>query len=407
MKLVANIQLTPTKDEARLLRQTLEACNAACNAASQSGFDEFGPKKVRQFNLQKVAYHRLRDEFGLTAQAAVRSIAKVADAYAAVKANGHKLEGAIQFRKHAAQPYDDRIFRFLPGADQISIWTLTGRIKLPFICGDRQRSLLAYRKGEVDLMLVRGKWYLAVVCDVPAPEAIGIEDVLGVDFGVVNLAFDSGGRSYTGADVEKVRSRFALKRAVLQRRGTKGAKRRLKKLSGKEARFRKHTNHVISKELVASAERSRSAIALEDLTHIRKRTKVRKAQRNRLAGWSFNQLRQFVTYKAGLRGIPVVSIDPRDTSRACRCCGVIDKANRKTQHRFSCVHCGYEAAADFVGALNIRSKGVQALGAALVISAPQALRAVWPREMLPPKARAKAPASTASAVRREMDYSIR
>ena len=128
-----------------------------------------------------------------------------------------------------------------------------------------------------------------------------------------------------------------MKRAVLQRRGTKGAKRRLKKLSGKEARFRKHTNHVISKELVASAERSRSAIALEDLTHIRKRTKVRKAQRNRLAGWSFNQLRQFVTYKAGLRGIPVVLIDPRDTSRACRCCGVIDKANRKTQHRFSCV----------------------------------------------------------------------
>jgi hypothetical protein len=37
MKLVANIQLTPTKDEAKLLWQTLEACNAACNAASQPG----------------------------------------------------------------------------------------------------------------------------------------------------------------------------------------------------------------------------------------------------------------------------------------------------------------------------------------------------------------------------------
>jgi putative transposase len=51
MKVVANIQLTPTKDEAKLLRQTLEACNAACNAASQLGFEKFGPKKVRQFNL--------------------------------------------------------------------------------------------------------------------------------------------------------------------------------------------------------------------------------------------------------------------------------------------------------------------------------------------------------------------
>jgi putative transposase len=384
MKLVANIQLTPTRDEAKLLRQTLEACNAACNAASQLGFEKFGPKKVRQFNLQKVVYQRLRDDFGLTAQAAIRSIAKVADAYKAAKANGHKLEQPVRFRKQAAQPYDDRIFRFLPGVDQVSIWTLTGRIKLPFVCGERQRALLAHRQGQVDLMLVKNKWFLAVVCDIPDPEKIGIEDVLGVDFGVVNLAFDSQERSYTGADVEKVRSRFALKRAMLQRRGTNGAKRRLKKLGGKEARFRKHTNHAISKEIVASAERSRSAIALEDLTHIRKRTKVRKAQRSRLAGWSFNQLRQFTEYKAERKAIPVALINPRDTSRGCPQCGVIDKANRKTQDRFSCVHCGHEAAADFVGALNIRSKGFRALGAALVISAPEALRVVRPREMLPP-----------------------
>lgn len=367
MKLVANIQLTPTRDEARQLKLTLEACNAACNAASQAGFEAFGPKKVRQFNLQKIVYQRLRDDFGLTAQAAIRSIAKVADAYTTAKANGHKLEAPVRFRKHAAQPYDDRIFRFLPGVDQVSIWTLGGRLKLPFVCGERQRALLAFRKGEVDLMFVRGKWYLACVCDVPDPEAIDFNDVLGVDFGVVNLAFDSEGKPYTGAEVEKVRSRFALRRAMLQRRETKAAKRRLKKLSGKEARFRKHVNHCISKEIVATAERSHSAIALEDLTHIRKRTKVRKAQRNRLAGWSFNQLRQFVTYKATRKGIPVIPVDPRDTSRTCPACGVVDKANRKTQAKFSCVHCGHEAAADFVGAQNIRSK---ALGAALVISAP-------------------------------------
>jgi putative transposase len=135
-----------------------------------------GPKKVRQFNLQKVVYQRLRDDFGLTAPAAVRSVAKVADAYKAAKVNGHKLEEPVRFRKHAAQPYDDRIFRFLPGVDQVSIWTLTGRIKLSFVCGERQRALLAYRAGEVDLMFVGGKWYLAVVCDMPDPEKIGIED---------------------------------------------------------------------------------------------------------------------------------------------------------------------------------------------------------------------------------------
>ena len=257
-----------------------------CNAASKAGFDALGPKKVRQFNLQKIVYSTLRDDFGLTAQAAIRSIAKVADAYTAAKANHHDLDEPIRFRKRAAQPYDDRIFRFMPGeAAAVSIWTVEGRKIIPFVCGERQRALLAYRKGEVDLMLIRGKWYLACVCDVPDPETIGIEDVLGVDLGIVNIAFDSDGKAYTGATVEAARQKFNRRRAGLQQRGSPGAKRRLKKLSGREARFRKHENHRISKEIVANAERSRRGIGLEDLTHIRKRTKVRRAQRNRHSSW--------------------------------------------------------------------------------------------------------------------------
>lgn len=355
MKLVANIQLKPTAEQAKVLKATLERCNAACNELSKRGFDA---GVIRQYDLHKLVYADIRKDFGLTAQAAVLCIAKVADAYKTHKANGRKVDAPMQFRKHAAQPYDDRIFRLMAD-DMVSIWTLDGRAKLPFVCGDRQRALLQHRKGEVDLMLVRGKWYLAVVCDVPDPDTIGIKDVLGVDFGVVNLAYDSDGRSYTGADIERVRQKFSRRRAGLQKRGTKAAKRRLKKLAGKEARFRKHTNHVISKEIVANAERSRSAIAVEDLTHIRKRVKARRAQRNRLHGWSFSQLRQFVTYKAKLAGIPTVAIDPRNTSRTCPQpdCGVIDKANRKTQDKFSCIECGYEAAADFVAARNIRAAG--------------------------------------------------
>jgi IS605 OrfB family transposase len=130
----------------------------------------------------------------------------------------------------------------------------------------------------------------------------------------------------------------------LQRRGTKAAKRRRKKLSAKEARFRKHLNHCISKEIAANAECSRLAIAIEDLTHIRKRVKARKAQRSRLHGWSFGQLRQFATCMAG---VPVIAIDPRDARRCCPGCGFI---NRKTQETFSCTSCGYTTAADFAAA---------------------------------------------------------
>mgnify|MGYP001573439582 CR=1 FL=1 len=347
MKLVANIQLKPTRAQEKALRETLERCNAACDYLSERAH---AAGKTRQFDLHKLAYADVRSRFGLTAQAAVRSVAKVADAYKTGR------EGLCRFRKHAAQPYDDRIFRFT-AKDTVSIWLLGGRQKIHFVCGERQRALLAFRKGEVDLMLVRGKWYLACVCDVPDPKEIDVEGVLGVDFGIVNLAFDSLGNSYSGADVERVRSKFARRRGGLQRRGTKAAKRRLKKLSGKEARFRKHVNHCISKEIVATAERSRLAIAVEDLRHIRKRVKARKAQRNRLHGWAFAQLRQFTAYKAKLASIPMGAIDPRNTSRTCPECGVIDKANRRSQADFSCVHCGHTAAADYVAAQNIRVAG--------------------------------------------------
>lgn len=344
MKLVANIQLKPSREQAAALKATLEQCNAACNFASTAGH---AAGVTRQFDLHNLCYFQMRAKFGLTAQAAVRCIAKVADAYK----TGDKAV-VRTFRNHAAQPYDDRIFRVVAD-DMVNLWLVGGRQKIRFVCGERQRALLEYRKGEVDLMFVRGKWYVACVCDVPDTDKIDVEGILGVDFGVVNLAFDSHGRSYTGAGVEAVRRRFASRRAGLQRCGSKAAKRRLRKLSGKEARFRKHVNHCISKEIVASAERSRLAIAVEDLTHIRKRVKARRAQRNRLHSWSFAQLRQFVTYKATAAGIPIAAIDPRNTSRTCPECGVIDKANRRSQAVFSCQHCGHTEPADFVAARNI------------------------------------------------------
>jgi hypothetical protein len=41
-----------------------------------------------------------------------------------------------------------------------------------------------------------------------------------------------------------------------------------------------------------------------------------------------------VTYKAGLSGVAVIAVDPRNTSRCCPQCGLTDKANRKTQETF-------------------------------------------------------------------------
>jgi putative transposase len=343
MKLVSAIKLKPSREQAQALRETLERCNAACTKLAAKGYET---GTFRQFALHKMGYRDLRSEFGLTAQAAIRSIAKVADAFKINRAT------APVFRKLAAQPYDDRILRF--GDDFVSIWTLDGRIKIPFVAGEHQRALLAFRKGESDLCFYKGKWILAVVCDIPETEEFNPSDWLGVDLGVINIAADSDGNIHSGADIERVRSRLAKRKARLQRCGTKAAKRRLKKLAGKEARFRKHVNHNISKELVSLAERTGRGIALEELTHIRSRVTARRKQRARLHSWSFAQFRAFMSYKAKRRGVPVAFVDPRNTSKGCSACGVIDARNRPDQATFSCVSCGHTDHADLNAARNIR-----------------------------------------------------
>jgi IS605 OrfB family transposase len=115
---------------------------------------------------------------------------------------------------------------------------------------------------------------------------------------------------------------------------------------------------VISKGVVAKAKDSGRGIALEDLKGIRDRITVRKGQRRQHHSWAFNQLRQFIEYKAKLAGVLVKVVDPRNTSRTCPKCGSVDKANRKSQSLFSCVSCGFSAPADTVAAGIIAGRAV-------------------------------------------------
>jgi IS605 OrfB family transposase len=100
--------------------------------------------------------------------------------------------------------------------------------------------------------------------------------------------------------------------------------------------------------------RTKRAIVLEFLAGIRSRVTVRSGQRGRLGKWVFYQLRAFVEYKAKLVGLPVLMVDPRDTSRRCSRCGYVDKRSRVSQSEFRCCLCGYELNADLNVAENVR-----------------------------------------------------
>jgi IS605 OrfB family transposase len=201
---------------------------------------------------------------------------------------------------------------------------------------------------------VKKKFYLCLVTEQPEETPFKPEGYLGVDLGIVKLASSSDGVSYSGGDVDAVREHFTEVKSELQRVGSKNSKRKLKKIAGREARFKRYTNHVISKEIVAVAKGTGRAIALEDLNGIRSRTTVRGRQRERLGKWAFSQLRGFIEYKAKLGGVPVLMVDPRNTSRRCSRCGHVDKRSRVSQSEFRCCLCGYELNADLNAAVNVR-----------------------------------------------------
>ncbi|MDX3226364.1 transposase [Streptomyces sp. ME19-01-6] len=299
MKLVVQIKLLPTPEQAWALEATLCACNEAACWVSEIAYE----RDVRKnFALRKLTYRPVKDRWRLGAQAAQHVIKKTCDAYETLRANlkagnlgkpgskrYRKATGKpIAFRPEGAQPYDDRI--------------------------------------------------------------------LGIDLGIVNIATTSDGVIMAGRALNRTRTRERALCAKLQKKNTPSARRRLKKRRRKEARRTKDINHKIAKHVVAEAERTGRGIALEDLGGIRERVRLTKPQRATLHSWAFHQLGQFMAYKARKAGVPVVHVDPAYTSRTCAECGHIDKANRVSQAWFACRNCGFVDHADRNGSRNIRAR---------------------------------------------------
>jgi len=241
--------------------------------------------------------------------------------------------------------------------------TLAGRQRLPIRFGAYQAARMDRISGQADLILRDGVFYLYVTIDMPTPPPIETTGVLGVDLGIVEIATDSEGPSYSGEPVKSMRRRLKRIRGLLQSKATKSAKKHLTKMRHKQSRYVRDVNHQISKKIVETALRSAKTLALEELSGIRKRSNgFGREMRWLMGNWAFDQLAQFIRYKAEQAGIPIVFVDPRNTSRECCLCGYTDAANRKSQAHFKCLQCGFEANADRNAALNIEARAALSYG---------------------------------------------
>jgi IS605 OrfB family transposase len=340
-------KLAPTSEQVSDIDATLKAFAAGCDFAADAARRIGSTNKVK---VQHEAYREIRDRFGLSANLAIRAIAR---ACAALKVP-EKMHSTFA---PTSIDYDARIFSFIEWNWTFGLTLLSGRVKIATVLGDRQRSLLKGRHPTAAVLVKRrdGGYYLHVQLTDEAPEPIETEGTLGVDLGRRRVAVDSDERIYEAEEVNRVRKHYPKVRRSAQSKGTRGSKRFLKRLSGREKRHQRAINHKISRQIVDKARETGRTIILEDLTGIRRRTKVRKEHRYAQQSWSFFQLRSFIAYKAEDAGIPVVFIDPAYTSQTCHICG---ERGHRDGLVFSCPNHG-DLDADINAAKFIAVAGVQ------------------------------------------------
>jgi putative transposase len=362
-------KLQPGTSEAKSFLETVNKFADACNHVLQGAR---AANVWNKFELQKRFYTVIRERYGLSANLAIRALARVG------KRKG-KLTGGF---KATSVDYDQRIMSVDVEREILSLSTVNGRVKAPMHIGNYQRHLLRTASSIQGGQLVKGKgatWYIHVWCEFDDAAVTDPEGFLGVDLGIVSLATDSDGNTYSEANVEDTRVRIAKLRAALQSCGSKSAKRHLKRLANKEARFRRDVNHKISHNVVRTAKRTGRGIKLENLSGIRDRVQVKRGQRAKHQGWAFHQLREFVTYKCVKQGVALATVNPAYTSRECPECGCREKGNRADQSAFRCLACGYSDNADRNAARNIsRADVLQPIVGTIELFAPKMVHAFNP-----------------------------
>ena len=215
---------------------------------------------------------------------------------------------------------------------------------------------------------------VSLTLDLPDPTCDQLSEVVGVDVGIRYLAVTStatGKTSYhPGKRVRHRANHYARLRKCLQKKGTRGAKRRLKRIEQRERRLKLQANRRIAKQMIK--QHPHALLGLEHLTGIRERAKRRKRKRNgkgyervspkaRKANrvysqWSFAELQALIRYKAALAGSLAIKVDADYTSQTCPMYGYRSEENRPQKGLLFLCHneqCQYRLHADLVGARNV------------------------------------------------------
>lgn len=286
--ITAKLKLEASPEQKGLLREVFLAYRDALNYTSQINFEN--GKSFNETKIQKLVYQHLRDKFNLPYQMACNVPRQVGATYKglltklkqneeAIK-NGRKkkrfkgLDEAPRYKSRTCNLNYLRDFTFKPNR-QASIITLNGRTEVNYSGYNKHLELI--KSGS----------------------KIGGAKIYSTDM-------ENKTQFFLGKETIHKANQYQRVRKTLQRKGTRSATRRLRLVSGRERRFTADVNHQISKRIVTP----NTLFGLEDLTHIRERTKPKKkgnsaSKKQRRTNrkqtkWSFAELHSFIDFSARL-----------------------------------------------------------------------------------------------------------
>lgn len=263
------------------LQLSMEQYRLACNAVSKYMFDH--DFIMSQSKLNHALYHYLRDTFGLKAQMAQSAIRNVVARYRTVK-----TQLASKLYRYPTGKMDDDGYQIWDSAKRTLDWlwypielkrpqldlqrtrdwsiksnhvmslnTVHGRIKAKYIChGFDQYLDGTWQFGIAKILYVNQRWYMHISATkvLSDYDLSATRHVVGVDRGLRFLAtvYDEQGQTkfFSGQKIIRQRRKYKRLRQQLQHKGTKSAKRRLKRIGQRENRWMRDVNHQLSKTLV-------------------------------------------------------------------------------------------------------------------------------------------------------------
>ena len=370
LRKTAKIKLDIQKEE---ILHTFTAYTAAFNLVCQTGY----PKKIYNgITLHEKTYTETRKT--LPSQLAISARTKATKALAGIFSK--KGKAAIRRAKqHSKNPekknqsakcpqsklcsirLDINSYSLFLEKSEISLLTVNGRKRYKLIIPEYYQGLFDdWKYTSAELCIKKNTVYINITFEKEVTDIPHSGKLLGIDRGINNLAVTSDCKFYGGKKVKQQVRKYQYLRRKLKAKGSKSAKRHLKKLSGKERRFRADINHCIAKNIISSLKPG-DYIVLENLTGIRSQ-RLCKTTRILINTWGFDQLEEFLKYKGAEKGILVVFVSARHTSQRSSRCGSIDKKNRKNQSQFCCKKCNFKLNADLNAARNISLKYLDSSG---------------------------------------------